>query len=214
MTLIIMAGTSYLGGMLNDEITLIVPHYGEGRVKNLKKICAEYKNKIIWNNGGATMTDAINANKNYGVLVRWLTALLAPTEYVLMNDNDIYIPQETAQKMLNKIKSNPTAIVGVVGVNLGQDHKYTTGTKFESKYMAVDIVVGEAMMMSKKIIPKILETMINLDWWNTDDCIASLVNKNNWIVAGEFERLDEGGSGLYLNDKHYLKRDAICQSFF
>jgi hypothetical protein len=203
--------------MLNN-VTVIVPQFWKERIKNLPVVIGDHEKYIIWNNDDEPIKGAINSNKNYGPLSRWVVALLADTDYLLMLDNDIDVPEETVKKMLD-LASKENCIVGLFGRILSDNYPmYSNGIEYKSVNMEVDTVLGRVMLVPKIIIPKILDRMINLNHKHCDDVIASLVNKElgnkNYIISGDYNNLDEGDVGDHLNSNHYPDRDNICTYFF
>ena len=63
--------------------------------------------------------------------LRFLRSLSAPTEKIIIIDDDILIDQNNLTKMLNNYENNPNIIVGYEGRNMESDtHYYKIQPKF------------------------------------------------------------------------------------
>jgi hypothetical protein len=196
------------------DITTIVLHFYSQRDKNIPEVILGHEKVILWNNGEKEIQGAINAPKNYGVISRWVVGQLADTKYVLMIDNDIAVDQETVKKMYKFILEHPNSIVGLFGINLGQGSTpYSSRECFEVIEKEVDVVLGRVVLLERNFLPEIVKVLYTVDWSHSDDIVASLTNKKfgnkNYIIAGNYKNVDEGGVGLYRGSAHYQNRDEV-----
>jgi hypothetical protein len=175
-----------------------------------------YEKYILWNNDDEFVEGAINANKNYGPFVRYLTGLLSDTEYVIFQDNDLLLNKKTINDLLEFNKKNPDSLVGLLGKKLSDDpiHLYTKSNYLYGEIQEVDIIISKVLMMKRKLIPSILEFGMHFEpIGRCDDIVVSMANKKNgrknFIIPGNMTELDEEKIGLRYEENHFRERDEI-----
>lgn len=119
-------------------------------------------------------------NKEYGLTLRFLSALEADNEYVLIMDDDILPTEETVATLLQKIKEEPDIIHGLYGRKF-EKGKYTV----ENFFGEVPIVLTRCLITTKEKCRYFIDNfrMYENDliknskpYWNGEDVLFSLMS--------------------------------------
>lgn len=208
-------------------ISAVILHYYKERQGYLELIVHSLQNGamapneiIIWNNRpdskievhGATV---INSSKNYGCLARYMIGLMAESNCVFFQDDDLYVDTDTLEKLY--FSCLPISVVGPIGFNLGKDRPYLDRSIVRESEK-VDIILGRIHMCQKRILAQVFSYLSNnsdMKIFREDDILLSLVNKQcggfNCVVPVKWHALDECGKGLSFDASHFADRDLVCK---
>ncbi len=108
---------------------------------------------IVWNNNPATYfrhpwAQAVNASEDLGLYTRFAAACLAPTEAVLIQDDDVELPADSIRDLHDGWRADPDIIHGV----FGRGPRPEDGT-YAAKYRGnedVPIVLTRALVASRR----------------------------------------------------------------
>lgn len=201
--------------------TVIIPHYFDERIDNLNKIKEKLDgcNVLVWNNSHQDVLPAIKSPYNIGSKARFLTAMVAQTEYIVFQDNDVLVSKELIEKMIryagkNTIITLDGRILNDGYINsqriFGGDIKVTT---------KADISLARCEVMHKDLFLKLFK---DIDWEKAemdDIWLSYSARKNNvpiYVMAFKegFEELDEKEVGYSHRQDHYNKRDLLVKALF
>ena len=162
-----------------------------------------------------------NLNLVYGLDLRFLRSLSAPTEKIIIIDDDILIDQNNLTKMLNNYENNPNRIVGYEGRNMESDTHYY---KIQPKSPYCDIVLTRLLVCDKMLCnlffkcKPIVENIYKegIPYGNGEDIVLSFIGKlfynikkhylvNNLIVTELPSPYSVSG-----NNKHNAYRKNLC----
>lgn len=127
-------------------------------------------------------------NSNYGLDRRFLTALKARNDDIIMIDDDVYIENEEMSKIIKEYENNNNRIVGIFGRDC-TNNLYKYGDVFGE----VDILLTKTMVFKKK-----LATLFFL----LKPLIEDIYKEGKPYGNGEDILLSFIGS-IYYNTKHY-----------
>lgn len=122
-------------------------------------------------------------NEEYGLTLRFLSALEAKNEYVLIMDDDIIPEKETVQFLLDRVKEEPDIIHGFYGRSLpGMEYSY------ENVFGEVPIVLTRCLMTTKTKCQFFIDNFrfyendrikASKPYWNGEDILFSLMSVQN-----------------------------------
>lgn len=223
-----------------SSVSVIIPHYYKERERNLLQITdALYRGTvrpdeiIIWNNDSpfdpmfiqGMMVDVIQSHRNVGCQGRFIAALTARSDYVIFQDNDVMVQQNTIENLLRWSYFGGVITLDGRTVSPGEGYKksvlYTTGPEMKAP-IKVDMSLGHMEMVGRKLLYSILSNFPFDETTEMEDLYFSAAckllgvpihvvpsNHGAGLVA-----LSMGGVGSCLTDGHYDKRDAICKEIF
>ena len=131
------------------------------RKENLPAIVAELskslalKEIILWNNNrevalvsGEAKVIVINSSHNYICHARYAAALIASYESILFQDDDLLLPVQTVETLLQRQKAEPARIHGLFGRRLKSGHyaELVDGVDAE-----VPILAGRCLMFKREL---------------------------------------------------------------
>lgn len=148
---------------MNEKITVVMLNYQ--RVANVERIVrAHLLNDrvacvLIWNNNSQAATPffgdprvrIVEARQNWGLFPRYALALLAPTDCVLIQDDDLMLPAETAEKLFTEWNLARLRIHGLYGRLLIDGERYAENRDHDD--CLVPIVLGRCMMFRRQLVP-------------------------------------------------------------
>jgi len=120
-------------------------------------------------------------NKEYGLTLRFLSALESSNEYVLIMDDDIIPSKNTVDFLLKKIKKEPDVIHGLYGRTFDEKGEYS----YENVFGEVPIVLTRCMMTTREKCKyfmdnfRLYETELvknSKPYWNGEDMLFSLLS--------------------------------------
>lgn len=123
-------------------------------------------------------------NKEYGLTLRFLSALESNNEYILIMDDDIIPTRETVKFLLKKIKEEPDVIHGLYGRSFDDKGEYS----YENLFGEVPIVLTRCMMTTREKCKyfmdnfRLYETDLiknSKPYWNGEDMLFSLLSFQN-----------------------------------
>lgn len=168
-----------------------------------------------------------NLNKEYGLSLRFLSALEAKNDYVLIIDDDIIPSQETVEFLLSKIKEDPNRIYGIYGRNI---HKYT-GYDYTNVFGEVPIVLTRCLICTKEMCKYYIDNFRQYEsekiknskpYWNGEDILFSLMSikkydklpiafdMSHYNRLANYVNIDEA---ISFGRDHQEYRKEICNDF-
>ncbi len=205
------------------KYTAIIQNYGATRQKNwpaILKGLADYppERLIIWDNsdsldlfGGWVPVHIIRSSVNH-LLGYVAAAVLAETELIYKQDNDIALPGDSIRQLIERASESP-AIVTPLGNNLGADPErpYTRGTAARAPGPC-DIVIGRVWACQRRALVGGLTWILeNGNPDHANDIVFSLTSTGGCTyLPVPYTNLDEGGIGLCLGAGHFPQRDAMA----
>jgi hypothetical protein len=198
------------------EFTAIAQHFYEGRRKYLPSIVQSWRDagsfgEIVWYNQQDRALMGIASTFNT-LLGRYAAALVADTEYVFVQDDDLLVEPRTIERLLKTASDFPEKIVGVKGMNLarGTDKPYSGG---QATVGACDVVLGRAWACHRQALLPGIELILkhNLQPGRSDDILFNMANRGGLAIASpEYINFDEEGVGLSHEPQHFEERDAMA----
>lgn len=203
--------------------TAIVQHYYPERREYLDDIIASIREAspseiIIWDNSttlhapelGATV---IRSSRNT-LLGRYAAALVAETDIVYIQDDDLVVEPETIRCLVETAAEARDAIHGISGCNLSKDYPETPYSKARwVNQGSVDVVMGRAFACSRSALSAGLSKILHegVVPGRSDDIWFSMQTRAFVIPNATFTNLDERGIGLSHDPQHLSERDAMAR---
>lgn len=121
------------------------------QIINRQKKYALIKRVIVWNNNPDIHleldgVDVIHCNRNHGLMPRFTAASLADTDAILLQDDDILVPEPTINALYASWQREPGVIHGTHGRQIEQE-KYVA----RDAYGVVDVVLTRCMIVHREI---------------------------------------------------------------
>jgi Glycosyl transferase family 64 domain len=142
---------------------------------------------------------------------RYAAILLAETDYIYIQDDDLVLASDVIEKLLAAAKTYAGARVGPFGMDFGPDpeKRYTSGHA-ASGY--VDVVLGRCCLASRRsMLSRLTATSDFIPFGRNDDIFMS--DGGSVAVSGcGFTNLDERGVGLCHEECHFPERDAAARA--
>jgi Glycosyl transferase family 64 domain len=92
----------------------------------------------------------VNSDQNEGVLARYAHTLLAPTECVLIQDDDVALPASTVEQLYGNWVKDQNSLHGLYGRDFRADGTYADYYDHDNR--RVSIVCGRVMMFSRRLL--------------------------------------------------------------
>lgn len=213
----------------HDKVTAIVQTYYPERREYLGRIfqslCAQTQppdDIIIWDNSNSLdLTEfSIEDGKicpkiirsNFNTLTgRYAAALVAETQLVFVQDDDIIVGPDTIKVMAEAAMKRPTKIIGAFGsrLNTKTDKPYTTGRAVIGE---CDVVLGRVWCCDRRALVPGLELVLrwSIQLGRCDDIIMSMAGGGGFVVSTATTNLDERGVGLSHEAGHMAERDRVA----
>lgn len=119
------------------------------------------KRAIVWNNNSGmrfrfpwAACSIVNTNRDMGLYTRFAAAALAMTDFVLIQDDDLQLPESTIQLLLNKAIQEPDVIHGIFGRRPKQDGTYAESL---TGNCSVPIVLTRALVAHRSHVNRFFE---------------------------------------------------------
>jgi len=128
-------------------------------------------------------------NKEYGLTLRFLSALEAKNDYVMIMDDDIIPSAEMVKILAWKVRQEPDIIHGVYGRDVKDD-----GYSYENVFGQVPIVLTRCLMTTKSKCQYFMDNFRSYEteqikkakpYWNGEDILFSLLSIS---ATGEMNR--------------------------
>ena len=204
--------------------TAVVLHYYDSRKKYLKRILetlqrAEPQEIILWDNSGQNWdagslpgATVITSERNTIMYGLYMAALLAKTDIVYTQGDDLVMQPEDVKKLVIAAKLYKGSICGPCGVNVDISAPEPYNTRRPVLKGPCDIMVGRVTAFHKSAIMPGLAWSIETgtDLGRCDDIIMSMVGRGQ-AVRVPFESLDEEGIGLSHEPDHFPERNAMVR---
>ncbi len=219
------------------RLTVIVLNWK--REYNVHKICASLsKNSIVqsvyvWNNGFASSFKSvawpnvtlIESGMNFGVLARFSLAMLAMTDCILIQDDDVLLAPNTINQLAEQWCKQPKIVHGLYGRIPDSAGNYADFRDRDN--CEVEMVCGRVMMFSRSLLPHFWR------WWyyseiqhvrkgaillnlgtHADDivlsyCAMSLNHRKNQVHHFHRIELSEGEEALCSKLEHWAVRNEM-----
>lgn len=210
------------------KYTAIIQNYYEERQGYWKKIWYALQDSkvqperiVIWDNwpySGQTPTPywdkrlTIYRSIDNALFGRYAAALLAETEYIFVQDNDLTVGPETIGLLL-EAASRTGKIAGTQGCDLDLE---STTPYLHRKFVAegpADVVLGRCWAAPRKALLPGIKFCIenNVQPGRCDDLVFSMASGGGVVVPAEYHNLDEKGVGLSHEPGHYNERDRMAR---
>lgn len=133
---------------------------------------------IVWNNNPAAVFEQrdakiVNASHDFGLYTRFAAVCLARHEAVLIQDDDLLLPQETVERLFETWHGNPATLHGIFGRAPRRDGSY--GRRI-SKSGRAPIVLTRALITKR---------VYGADFFRYCTQFADLQQKGNPLGNGE-----------------------------
>jgi hypothetical protein len=121
------------------------------RIVERQRSYAAIERVIVWNNNPAQPltlehADVINCNRDHGLFTRFAAAALAPTDAVLLQDDDILVPEATVQALYETWRREPGVLHGTHGRQI-DGQRYV----LRDAYGVVDVVLTRCMIAHRDL---------------------------------------------------------------
>lgn len=204
-------------------VTAIVQNYFEERQKYRELIwdalrgnTPQLERIIMWNNrfypGSYDADDIflIESDRNT-LLGRYAAALLADTEYIFVQDNDLVIGPDTISRLLAVAQKHPDKIVGSSGCILGLGDKPYSSARWVAEGPA-DVILGRCWLAHRKALVPGFTRILSEGIYpgRCDDIVFSMAAGGGIVVPCEIRNLDEESVGLSHAPEHFEQRDAMA----
>jgi Glycosyl transferase family 64 domain len=186
---------------------------------------------LVFNNNGAEpfhhahpKVKILNASVDCGLRARWLLAVLAQSDCLIFQDDDILLPESTISGFINEVRRDRQRVYGLHGRNPGPDGRYSTA----AAYGEVEIVLTRAAAIHRTLVSSILaseqafrEAGFAIPAINGEDiflsyCIFAQLGKKHRVLRLPFADLPSL-HGLSARPEHVKERTQIvrqCKRFF
>ena len=161
------------------------PNYVRKRsIPHLKSLVDEIiishgKKEVYFEEKGIISLDHSEENKKYGLTLRFLSALEARNEYVLIMDDDILPSKETIKILLHKIKKEPDRIYGIYGRDIRNGYSTT------NSFGEVPIVLTRCLITTREMCDYFMNNFRKYEnslvknskpYWNGEDILFNLLS--------------------------------------
>lgn len=234
---------------MSPSVTAVIPHWYEERTPALRSAVDALRNGtiipdeiLIWDNTnrlGQTFTHSpvsiIASPKNIGPKARFLAALMAETDYVFFQDNDMVVETETIANLVSYAEAEGEgAIFTLEGRRADPSKPYRHWPKVYghgltgSVYVAISLGRGELVRRDR--LPQILKyfpweptTMfddLHFSWavrqaayWAVPQAAYPIIVVPSVKGVSDLRDLHTG-VGLCTEPGYYERRDQVAQSLF
>jgi hypothetical protein len=166
-------------------------------------------------------------NKEYGLSLRFLSALEAKNEYVMIMDDDIIPSEETVNFLFSKIEEDPNRIYGIYGRNV---NKYT-GYDHTNVFGEVPIVLTRCLICTKDMCKYYIDNFRKYEnekiksskpYWNGEDILFSLLSIKKYDklpIAYDMSHYNRMANYINIDEAisfgrdHEEYRKEICEYF-
>lgn len=158
------------------------------------------------------------------LLGRYAAILLAATDYVFVQDNDLVVGPDTIERLFSVAQKNPEKIVGIAGCRLAYqradsgaallplpEQPYSKATWV--KEGPVDVVLGRCWLAHRKALAPGFSRILseNIQPGRSDDIFFSMCAGGGIVVPCSVTNLDEKGVGLSHEPQHFVERDEMAR---
>lgn len=178
---------------------------------------------ILWNNAINKQTEFAEEwpfklhviySQHNTLMGRWAAVLLAETEYVYIQDDDLLMGPATIERLLAVSRQHFGTLVGPFGMNFGSDPEkpYTSGRRIHEG--PADVLLGRCLLASKAHFLKRLAMAAVEPMGRCDDIkVSTAPPAMNYAVPGiRFTNLDERGVGLSHEPEHFDERNTAARA--
>ncbi len=156
-------------------------------------------------------------NNNYGLDLRYINALRAKNDNIIIMDDDIDISENELNRLIDEYKKNQNRIVGNWGRNI------RNGYNVNHVYNNVDVVLTKLLICKKKlfnlffICKPLIENIYKtgIPYGNGEDIFFSFItniylNNKGFCLKIKTEQLPEGDCSVSGNKDHFKYRVQLC----
>jgi hypothetical protein len=120
-------------------------------------------------------------NKNYGLALRFLSALEAKNPNVIIMDDDIIPSEDTVDFLKEKIDEDPQRIYGIYGRNINDKNEYS----YTNYFGTTPIVLTRCLITTKEMCKYFIDNFRSYEtdlvknskpYWNGEDILFSLLS--------------------------------------
>lgn len=218
------------------SVSVIIPHFWATRRKNILPIVNALNagtlvpaEIIIWNNDHPfdvlpQGVRVIQAPFNVGCKARFLAAMCASSEYILFQDNDLMVEQQTVAHLVSwHQKLGSTGTVALEGRALRPGKPYSECNAVSGGPVKMDITLGRMELVRRETVNAVLSDIpFTSDTVMDDIWFSYVLNLHGWPrwcvpcipTASGFKNMDEGGVGSYHRPAHWSERNTLCERLF
>lgn len=185
-------------------------------ISNGNKNHSVEKNDFIETNKIKIFDDS-DINNNYGLELRYVNALRANNDNVIIMDDDLLIAENELNKLIDEFKKNPKRIVGKWGRNIENEYN------LRNCYNSVDVVLTKLLICRKKLfnlffickplVEEIYKT--GVPYGNGEDIFLSFIANiyfkcNGFCLDLNIRKLSEMNCAVSTNKFHLRYRKKLC----
>ena len=185
-------------------------------ISNGNKEHSVQKNDFIESDKIKIYDDCI-INNNYGLDLRYINALRAKNDNIIIMDDDINISENELNKLICEYKKDENRIVGTWGRNI------RNGYNFQGCYNNVDVVLTKLLVCKKKlfnlffICKPLIEDIYKtgIPYGNGEDIFFSFINniylnKKGFCLEIKVNELDQMNCSVSSHNEHLKYRKMLC----
>jgi hypothetical protein len=164
-------------------------------------------------------------NKKYGLTLRFLSALEAKNNIIIIMDDDIYPTKKTVKTLIKNYKDNPKRLYGIYGRLLDENNNYTIDNVFGDVHIVLTRLLITDKEMCKYFIDNYKKYEIEMikkskPFWNGEDILFSLLSYKKYgnlpraIDLSHNNRLAnylDFGNSISLNNEHFKYRQNLSK---
>lgn len=137
------------------------------------------KEAIFEEEGITSLNHSGEMNQKYGLSLRFLSALEAKNNYIIIMDDDIIIPKDTIDFLLTQIKKDDKRLHGIYGRDI------QGGYTILNNFGEVPIVLTRCLITTKEMCQYYMDNFRNFEsetvknsrpYWNGEDILFSLLS--------------------------------------
>lgn len=208
------------------KITAVLTSYWHERLQNVPQIITNLKGSsvppdeiILLNNNpeytiGRKDIKVINSMHNWGAEGRYAAALLEPSDYYFLIDDDLTVKEHTIRNLARQAQNYPNMSLGLIGRKVGKGKKYSEGKIVNGdeidKFETVDCLIRCYFVPQGAAASA--ATAMKSEYEGLDDLVLATVSNCRVIPAKEdefIENMDSGGVGYEKREDHYERRNKF-----
>ncbi len=160
---------------MKADVSVVIPHYFKAREANLPIIVQALRAQtqaptevLVWNNDGPLTralagVELIQAPRNVGPKARFLAGLMATSDWILFQDNDLALRPRALENLLYWAGDvdGPPAIwstEGRLGLSRGYGRSSIVQGSAVRQLTRVDMTFGRVDLVPRRLLPSILES--------------------------------------------------------
>ena len=152
-------------------------------------------------------------NKEYGLALRFLSALEAKNKNLIIMDDDIIPSKDTFEFLREKIEEDDQRIYGIYGRNIDQDDNYS----YTNCFGTTPIVLTRCLVTTKKMCEYFLNNFRHYEndliknskpYWNGEDILFSFLSiEKHGKLPKAYDLKHQNRIANYINPKEAISFD-------